>query len=117
LPEREGDLATPGFAALLDLLAAGKTWVKLSAPYYGRADAPAYALATTVASRLLAARPDRMLFGTNWPHPHADPVPDEGALVDWLASVAGDAATVRQVLVENPARLYDFPAAGKSPAP
>jgi 2-pyrone-4,6-dicarboxylate lactonase len=116
LPEREGDLATPGFAALLDLLAAGKTWVKLSAPYYGRADAPAYALATTVASRLLAARPDRMLFGTNWPHPHADPVPDEGALVDWLASVAGDAASLRQVLVENPARLYGFPAAGKSPA-
>ncbi len=78
LPEREADLATPGFAALLDLLRSGRLWVKLSAPYYGRADAPAYALASAVASRLLAARPDRMLFGTNWPHPHADPVPDEG---------------------------------------
>jgi 2-pyrone-4,6-dicarboxylate lactonase len=108
LPERAADLDTPGFAALLELLAAGRLWVKLSAPYYGRADAPAYTLATAVARRLLAARPDRMLFGTNWPHPHADPVPDEGVLVDWLAAVTATAAVFRQVLVDNPARLYGF---------
>ena len=110
LPESAADLAAPGFASLLELLAAGRVWVKLSAPYYGRADAPGYAFATTVARRLLAARPDRMLFGTNWPHPHAEPVPDEGALVDWIAAVTGNPATLRQVLVANPARLYGFPA-------
>lgn len=108
LPASEADLAAPGFASLLELLASGKVWLKLSAPYYGRADAPGYAFATTVARRLLAARPDRMLFGTNWPHPQADPVPDEGALVDWIAAVAGSPAVLRQILVDNPARLYGF---------
>ena len=108
LPESAADLAAPGFASLLELLASGRVWVKLSAPYYGRADAPGYAFATTVARRLLATRPDRMLFGTNWPHPQSDPVPDEGALVDWIAAVAGSPDALRQVLVENPARLYGF---------
>ena len=108
LPESAADLAAPGFAGRLELLGSGKVWVKLSAPYYGRADAPGYAFATTVARRLLAARPERMLFGTNWPHPHADPVPDEGILVDWIAAVAGNPATLQQVLVDNPARLYGF---------
>jgi 2-pyrone-4,6-dicarboxylate lactonase len=109
LPASAADLAAPGFASLLELLASGRAWVKLSAPYYGRADAPRYAFATTVARRLLAVRPDRMLFGTNWPHPQADPVPDEGALVDWLAAVAASPAALRQILVDNPARLYGFP--------
>ena len=114
LPEREADLATPGFAALLDLLARRPGSGSSSRRPTTAAPTPRpMRLATAVARRLLAARPDRMLFGTNWPHPHADPVPDEGALVDWLASVAGDAATVRQVLVDNPARLYGFPAAGR----
>lgn len=108
LPQSEADLATPGFTRLLDLLASGRVWLKLSAPYYGRADAPAYAFATTVARRLLGANPERMLFGTNWPHPHADPVPDEGGLVDWIAAVTGSPAALRQVLVDNPARLYGF---------
>jgi predicted TIM-barrel fold metal-dependent hydrolase len=108
LPASKADLAAPGFASLLELLASGKVWVKLSAPYYGRADAPGYAFATTVARRLLTARPDRMLFGTNWPHPQADPVPDEGALVDWIAAVAASPAVLRQILVDNPARLYGF---------
>ena len=49
-----------------------------------------------------------MLFGTNWPHPQAARVPDEGDLVDWLAAVTASAAGLRQVLVDNPARLYGF---------
>jgi predicted TIM-barrel fold metal-dependent hydrolase len=108
LPRSEADLATPGLARMLDLLSSGRVWVKLSAPYYGHDDAPAYALATAVARRLLAANPERMLFGTNWPHPHADPVPDEGVLVDWIAAVTDHPAGLRQVLVDNPARLYGF---------
>jgi predicted TIM-barrel fold metal-dependent hydrolase len=56
---------------------------------------------------LFAARPDRMLFGTNWPHPHASPPPDDGDLVDWLAAVSGDVG-LHQVLVANPVRLYGF---------
>jgi predicted TIM-barrel fold metal-dependent hydrolase len=108
LPTPERGLETAGMRALLALLESGRCWVKLSAPYYGRSDPPEYAFAAAAAARLFAARPDRMLFGTNWPHPHASPPPDEGNLVDWLAGVAGGGAGLREVLVANPARLYGF---------
>jgi predicted TIM-barrel fold metal-dependent hydrolase len=108
LPTPERGAGTEGMNALLGLLESGRCWVKLSAPYYGRADPPAFAFGAAVAERLLAARPDRMVFGTNWPHPHTSPPPDEGDLVDWLATVTGGGAVFRQVLVDNPARLYGF---------
>jgi 2-pyrone-4,6-dicarboxylate lactonase len=108
LPTPERGIETEGMTALLGLLERGRCWVKLSAPYYGDRGPPDFASAAAVASRLLAARPDRMLFGTNWPHPHASPPPDEGDLVDWLAALTGDGAGLRQVLVDNPARLYGF---------
>ena len=108
LPAPERGIETAGLAALLDLLEHGHCWVKLSAPYYGNNDRPGYAFATAVATRLLALRPDRMLFGTNWPHPHSSPAPDDGDLIDWLAAVAGGRAQLHQVLVENPSRLYGF---------
>lgn len=97
-----------GTRALLALLENGRCWVKLSAPYYGESSLAPYPIAATVAARLFAARPDRMVFGTNWPHPHTSPPPDEGDLVDWLATVTVDDTGLRQVLVENPARLYGF---------
>jgi predicted TIM-barrel fold metal-dependent hydrolase len=56
------------------------------------------------------ACPERLLFGTNWPHPHADPIPDDGALVDWIAGIVTDEVGLRRILVENPARLYGFAA-------
>ena len=107
LPTPERGLETEGLRAMLALLESGRCWVKLSAPYYAENGAPDYAFAAAVARRLLAARPDRMLFGSNWPHPHSSPPPDEGDLVDWLASVTGDAG-LHRILVENPATLYGF---------
>jgi 2-pyrone-4,6-dicarboxylate lactonase len=111
LPRNDADLAGPGFRALLELLETGKVWVKLSAPYYADREEPGYPFASRAARRLWQARPERMLFGTNWPHPHADPVPDEGALVDWITAVVGGEAGLRQILVDNPGRLYGFAAA------
>jgi 2-pyrone-4,6-dicarboxylate lactonase len=111
LPRSEDDLTGPGFRALLRLLETGKAWVKLSAPYYADRDGPGYPFASRAARRLWQACPERMLFGTNWPHPHADPVPDDGALVDWIAAIAGSEAGLRQILVDNPGRLYGFAAA------
>ncbi len=107
LPQGDDDLAGPGSRALLELLGTGRVWVKLSAPYYADRE-PGYPFASRAARRLWQACPERMLFGTNWPHPHADPVPDEGALVDWIAAVVDSATGLRQVLVDNPSRLYGF---------
>jgi predicted TIM-barrel fold metal-dependent hydrolase len=108
LPVPERGLETAGMRVMLGLLESGRCWVKLSAPYYGESSPPHYAFAAAVATRLFAARPDRMLFGTNWPHPHAGPPPDEGDLVDWLGAVAGGSAGLYQILVDNPAELYGF---------
>ena len=120
LPAAEAGMA--GVRALLPLLATGRVWIKLSAPYYvtsqPRLGAPQPdqgaprddRLATAIARHLFEARPDRMLWGSNWPHPHSAPVPDEGDLVDWLAEVVVDEAGLDQVMVRNPARLYGFDA-------
>jgi predicted TIM-barrel fold metal-dependent hydrolase len=114
LPIAEAGLA--GVRPLLPLLATGRVWVKLSAPYYvtsqrrlgaaqpGSDAPPIHRLAIAIARHLFEARPDRMLWGSNWPHPHSAPVPDEGDLVDWLAEVVGDEAGLDQAMVSNPAR-------------
>jgi D-galactarolactone isomerase len=101
----------PAFNCLLGLLEAGRTWVKLSAPYESsRAGPPAYEDVTALAQALVRAAPERMLWATNWPHPgHADPrVRDEALLLDLLLEWAPEETTRRQILVDNPAGLYGF---------
>jgi D-galactarolactone isomerase len=98
------------FAALLALLDTGRTWVKLSAPYESTLDgAPTFPAVTTLATALVAAYPDRMLWGSNWPHPgQPDPLTDDDLLhlmLDWLP----DPAVRHRVLVANPGELYRFP--------
>jgi len=64
---------------------------------------------TPLAQALIAANPDRVVWGSDWPHPvSVKPTPDEGQLVDQLARYAGDAATLKKILVDNPARLFGF---------
>ncbi|MBI1778655.1 MAG: amidohydrolase family protein [Proteobacteria bacterium] len=103
----EYGLNEPGFVSLLHLLATGKVWVKLSAPYFADSGPP-WKWAHKVARALIKARPDRMLWGTNWPHPLADPIPDDGALVDWINLAAGEDAIRRAIFVDNPVKLYGF---------
>ena len=57
---------------------------------------------------LIAAAPDRVLWGTDWPHPNVRHMPDDGDLVDLLADYAPDEATRNRILVDNPTVLYDF---------
>ncbi|KZD09003.1 amidohydrolase family protein [Oceanibaculum pacificum] len=103
--------ADPGFNALLRLLDGGNCWVKLSGPYRitGRKAVP-FDDVTAIARTLAERRPDRMVWGTDWPHPsiHTD-MPNDGDLVDMLADWVPDAETRRRILVDNPAQLYDFP--------
>ena len=112
--------AQPGFDALLSLLRAGKVYVKLSAAYRV-SEAPDYLDVDPFAQALIEANPDRLVWGTDWPHPfppkgyvrrpdviekfhHEDNQAALRRLVKW----AGSEEIARKILVDNPARLYDY---------
>jgi predicted TIM-barrel fold metal-dependent hydrolase len=98
--------AHPAWEVVAGLLRAGRGWIKLSSPYALDQRNP-FAVAP-LARALLAEAPDRCVWGTNWPHPNAEAIPDDAALLDALADWAPDAALRQAVLVDNPARLYRF---------
>lgn len=105
-----GGIDSEGIQALLNLMGTGKAWSKLSGAYRitGRATLP-YEDVTRVAQALVAANPDQVVFGTDWPHPHIPvAMPNDGDLLDELATWAPSAETRKAILSDNPARLYGF---------
>jgi predicted TIM-barrel fold metal-dependent hydrolase len=111
----------PGFADVLDLVKSGKAYVKISGAYRASKAAPDYADVVPLAKALIAANPDRILWGTDWPHPDSVTPPgkkptdvtplfqiDDGRLLNQLPVWAPDAEIRRKILVTNPARLYGF---------
>jgi 2-pyrone-4,6-dicarboxylate lactonase len=98
----------PGFQALLHLVGEGDAYAKLSAPYRLSAQFPDYADARPFHDALLRANPERLLWGTDWPHPSIDAavMPDDGHLADLLHQWTPDAEMRRLILVETPARLF-----------
>ena len=101
-------------ALVLRLLEAGRTWVKLSGGYIvSETGPPGYADVAPLARGYLAAAPERVLWGSDWPHASASaghqPMPDDAQQIEQLAQWTGDAATLKRVLVDNPAALYGFP--------
>jgi 2-pyrone-4,6-dicarboxylate lactonase len=97
------------FRALLRLLADDRCFVKVSgAERITAAGPPPYDDVVPFARALIAAAPDRVLWGTDWPHPNVRHMPDDGDLVDLLADFAPDDVTRNHILVANPERLYDF---------
>jgi 2-pyrone-4,6-dicarboxylate lactonase len=98
-----------GFAALLRLLRSGRAWVKLTGPYRISGAARPYSDVTPFAHALINAAPDRLVWGTDWPHVMVKGVmPNDGDLCDLLEQWAPDAGQRQQVLVSNPAKLYGF---------
>jgi predicted TIM-barrel fold metal-dependent hydrolase len=106
VPVRDG-LDQPPFRLLLELLKRPNWWVKVSGAERISETGPPFSDAIPFAQRLIAAAPDRVLWGTDWPHPNVRWEPDEADLVDLLPRFAG-AAALQRVLVDNPARLYGF---------
>jgi D-galactarolactone isomerase len=101
----------PGFALLQELLATGRCWIKLSGAYlHSRSGAPSYADAGVVARALIGLAPERMVWGSDWPHPtkKADEKPDDAQLLDRIAEWAPTEAVWRRILVGNPAALYGY---------
>jgi 2-pyrone-4,6-dicarboxylate lactonase len=100
----------PGFRALLDLVKQGNTWVKISgANRVSRGDLPPYDDVQPLARALIAAGPERIMWGTDWPHPNKYVAnPNDGDLVDALAAWVPDETMRRRILVDNPASFYRF---------
>ena len=109
----------PGFADLLELVRSGKAYVKISGAYRASTQGPDYPDAAPLAKALIAANPERIVWGTDWPHPNGaagkpatEVTPlfqiDDGRLLNQLPVWAPDAATRKAVLTDNPARLYQF---------
>jgi 2-pyrone-4,6-dicarboxylate lactonase len=102
-------LNAPPYQALLRLLRRDNCWAKLMGPYFISDAFPHYPDIAPFARGMIAAAPDRVVWGSDWPHPSARAkMPDEGDLADMLAEWAPDAAQYKKILVENPRRLYGF---------
>ncbi|MCR0984653.1 amidohydrolase family protein [Roseomonas populi] len=100
------------FKVIRALIDKGNTWVKLSGAYADtKSGPPAYADSSAVARAFAAAAPQRMVWGSDWPHPTeaADKKPDDAVLFDLLTNWVPDEAARKRILVDNPAELYDFP--------
>jgi 2-pyrone-4,6-dicarboxylate lactonase len=96
------------FRELLRLTADERFWVKVSGAERASRQIAPWRDATPFARKLVAERPERTLWGTDWPHPNLTDVPDDGLMVDLLAEIAPDEAERRALLVDNPQRLYRF---------
>jgi 2-pyrone-4,6-dicarboxylate lactonase len=107
LPATRG-ASDPNFQALLKLVGEGHVHVKVSAPYRVSAQYLDYADARALHDALVAANPERLLWGTDWPHPSiaAEVMPDDGHLLDLLHDWTPDEETRRRILVETPERLF-----------
>jgi len=109
LPPRQGR-SHPACAVIHRLLDAGRTWIKLSGAYLNSHVGAEYADLDAIASGWVADAPTRVVWGSDWPHVtemHAKP--DTTALLHLLARWVPDEGLRHQILVDNPAVLYDFP--------
>jgi predicted TIM-barrel fold metal-dependent hydrolase len=96
----------PAVQALVELAKRDNCWIKVTGAE--RISLPPYDDAIPIAKKLMQAAPDRVLWGTDFPHPNATHEADEAELADLIPKFAPDAAAQRKLLVDNPARLYGF---------
>lgn len=94
------------FRQLLDLLKNELAWVKVSGPERVSSAGKPFHDAIPFARALIAAAPDRVLWGTDFPHPNVKWMPNDGELVDLFAATVPDDATRKKILVDNPTKLY-----------
>jgi predicted TIM-barrel fold metal-dependent hydrolase len=110
MPEPLG-IGHPAFAVVVDLLERGKAWVKLSGAYADtKIGAPTYADSTTVAQAYVKTAPERLVWGSDWPHPSEkdNAKPDDAILFDLLAQWAPIETVRNRILVDNAVKLYGF---------
>jgi predicted TIM-barrel fold metal-dependent hydrolase len=105
VPQPAG-LSHPVFNVVRKLVDKGRTWVKLSVTYDNTKDGPpGYADIVRVAQAYIKAAPERMVWGSNWPHPNEDRKPDDAMLFDLMSRWASDEPTRNRILVQNAPEL------------
>jgi predicted TIM-barrel fold metal-dependent hydrolase len=111
-PPLPAGTAHPSHRVVRDLIERGRTWVKLSGAYFNTRIGPPYVDATKIARAFVTAAPERMVWGSDWPHPTepADRKPNDALLFDLLLEWAPDEGARHTILVKNPAALYGFAA-------
>jgi D-galactarolactone isomerase len=110
VPQPDG-VKHPLVARVLALIDKGRTWVKLSGAYIdSEVGPPTYADSSAVARAYVTAAPERLLWGSDWPHPteQQKELPDDAVLFDLIADWVPDEGARHRILVENPAALYGF---------
>ena len=106
---RDAGVESPAYKTMRKLIDQGRTWVKLSGAYQDtKVGPPTYADAARVAQAYAKAAPERMVWGSDWPHPTEKDKPDDAVLFDLLSQWAPDEATRNRILVQNPEALYGF---------
>jgi len=96
------------FKVLLEAMKNEKMWVKVTGAERVSSMGPPFTDAVPFARALIEAAPDRILWGTDWPHPNVRWMPNDGDLVDLFAQMVPEPVLRQKILVENPARLYGF---------
>lgn len=105
------DVNDPGFKNMCALVKEGTAWVKLSGAYRVVAPANNWSAIAPFVDTLLATRTDRLVWGTDWPHPNIPaPMPNDGDIADAVFNWLPDESLRQQILIRNPEVLYDFPA-------
>ena len=101
-------VSAPGFRALIELMRRGNTWMKISgANRVSETDLPPYDDVKPLAQALIAAAPERIMWGTDWPHPNKYVAnPNDGDLVDAFGDWVSDETMRRRIMVDTPARFY-----------
>lgn len=115
VPVADGVQQAPFQALLQKFSECNHLWIKISGSERISAAGPPFADAVPFAQALIGAAPDRVIWGTDWPHPNISKfMPNDGDLVDLIPAMIADEKTQKMVLVENPQRLFGFPPASKS---
>jgi predicted TIM-barrel fold metal-dependent hydrolase len=99
------------FQALIDLLKSDeKCWVKVCGCERVSAEGAPFFDVAPFARRIVETAPDRVIWGTDWPHPNVKQMPNDGDLVDFVPLFLPEPELQRRIMVENPARLFEFKA-------
>ncbi|MGM4886504.1 amidohydrolase family protein [Tardiphaga sp. 20_F10_N6_6] len=97
------------FRTLIDLMKRDeKCWVKVSGCERVTSIGPPFTDAVPFAKKICETAPDRVIWGTDWPHPNVKAMPNDGDLVDLIPLFAPDPVIQQKILVDNPARLFEF---------